>query len=399
MTSAPDLQRWTNLVGDAGLDGWLIADFRWSSPVFARLLGLSGGILTRRCFLWLPPPERGEPRVLASRVDGQAFDGLDCTVDLYGGFEEMCGHLRRMLPRGGRVAMEYAERGALPTVSRVDGGLIDLVREMDVTVVSSGALISNLEVWNERQRSLHDQAARAVDDVRRLALRRCEDALREGEQITEGALAAFITQAFEERGVTTGHTPDVAVNAHAADPHYSTAGGEGAAIGRDAVLLIDLFAKVRDVADAPYADSTWMAYTGSTPPADLVRVFEAVRTARDAVIDALATATLAGRTLLGKEVDREARASIARDGLEGHLRHRTGHSLGTDHVHGMGTNLDDVEFPDDRPLLRWSGFTVEPGLYLPDRFGVRLEVSVILSPDGPRLTTERQEELTVLQPR
>ena len=53
---------------------------------------------------------------------------------------------------------------------------------------------------------------------------------------------------------------------------------------------------------------------------------------------------------------------MARGGLEGHLLHRTGHNLGTDHVHGMGTNLDDVEFPDDRPLLPWSGFTVEPGL-------------------------------------
>jgi Xaa-Pro aminopeptidase len=63
----------------------------------------------------------------------------------------------------------------------------------------------------------------------------------------------------------------------------------------------------------------------------------------------------------------------------------------------MGTNLDDVEFPDDRPLLPGSGFTVEPGLYLPGRFGVRLEVSAILLPGGVQVTTERQEQLTLLQ--
>lgn len=396
MSPLPDLQRWTTLVEDAGLDGWLVADFRWSSPVFARLLGLQGGILTRRCFLWLPAPGRGEPSVLASKVDGQAFEGLDCTVTLYGCFEEMCARLREVLPAGGRVAMEYAQRGALPTVSRVDGGLIDLIREMDVTVVSSGALISRLEIWDERQRSLHERAAHAVDHVRRLALQRCREALNEGDRITEGALATFITHAFEEQGVTSGDSPDVAVNSHAADPHYSTAGGEGAAIERDAVLLIDLYAKVRDSVDAPYADSTWMAYTGPTPPPELLRIFEATRAARDAALAALTDATRAGRTPSGREIDRVTRASVARGGLEGHLLHRTGHNLGTDHVHGMGTNLDDVEFPDDRPLLPWSGFTVEPGLYLPGRFGVRLEVSVILHPDGPHLTTERQEELTVL---
>ena len=62
----------------------------------------------------------------------------------------------------------------------------------------------------------------------------------------------------------------------------------------------------------------------------------------------------------------------------------------------MGTNLDDVEFPDDRALLPGSGFTVEPGLYVPDQFGVRLEVSAILERAGVRVTTERQHKLTLV---
>jgi len=61
----------------------------------------------------------------------------------------------------------------------------------------------------------------------------------------------------------------------------------------------------------------------------------------------------------------------------------------------MGANIDDVEFPDDRPLLPYSGFTVEPGLYWPGRFGVRLEVSAILLPDRVRVTTESQATLTL----
>ena len=98
----------------------------------------------------------------------------------------------------------------------------------------------------------------------------------------------------------------------------------------------------------------------------------------------------------GRQVDLVARASIEAAGLSDYIAHRTGHSLGTDHIHGMGANLDSVEFPDDRPLLPWSGFTVEPGLYWPGRFGVRMEVSAILTPDGLRVTTESQTDLTLM---
>jgi Xaa-Pro aminopeptidase len=129
--------------------------------------------LTRRCFLWIPAAGRGEPRVIASRVNGQAVTDLVCPVSLYAGFEEMASLLRTTLPRIGRVAIEYVARGLLPTVSRVDAGLIDLVRSYGVDVVSSGALIATLEIWNDRQRALHERAARGVDAARRLALPSC----------------------------------------------------------------------------------------------------------------------------------------------------------------------------------------------------------------------------------
>lgn len=390
------LERWLGLVGEAGIDGWLVADFRRNNPILTRMLGLPSGILTRRCFLWLPAPGRGEVTVLGSRVDGHTFEGVGCRVSLYGGFDDMCASLQGLLPPGGRVAMEYVERGVLPTVSRVDAGLIELIRSWGVTVVSSALLVAGLEVWDERQRELHQSAARAVDEARRLALERCAGAVRSGETLTEAELSRFILGVFAEKGFEAGHAPDVAVDAHAADPHYSTGDGEGATIGETSVLLIDLFAKARDTEDAPYADSTWMAYTGSSPPDDLVRVFDAVRAARDEALAAVAGAARAGKPPTGQEVDRIARASIGNAGLEAYLIHRTGHSLGTDHVHGMGTNLDGVEFPDSRPLLPWSGFTIEPGLYLPGRFGVRLEVSALLTPDDLEVTTESQRDLTLL---
>lgn len=390
------LERWQRLVADAGLDGWLVADFRWNNPLFGRLLGLGSGILTRRCFLWLPAYGHGAPTVIASRVDGHTVAGLDCAVALYGGFEDMSTLLEHLIGDGARVAMEYVERGALPTVSRVDAGLIELLRGHGAHIASSAPLIAALEVWDERQRRLHERAALAVDAARAHALRRCEEQLRRGERVTEGDLVRLITAYFDERDLASGDGPDVAVNAHSADPHYGSGSGEGSEIERDAVLLIDLWARVRDADDAPYADSTWMAYTGRAAPADVSHAFAVTRDARDAAIAAIAAATRAGEAITGRAVDRAARRTIEAAGLTEQIFHRTGHSLGTDHIHGMGTNLDDIEFPDDRPLLVGSGFTVEPGLYWPGRFGIRLEVSAILLPEGPYLTTESQSMLSLL---
>ena len=393
----PRLERWMSLVGEAGYDGWLVADFRWNNPLFARLLGLQSGILSRRCFLWLPAPGRGEPCVLASAVDGHAVSSLDCQVTLYGGFEEMSARLGDLLRGQGQVAMEYVELGRLPTVSRVDAGLVELIRGYGVAIQSSGRLVSALEAWDERQRALHDRAARGVDAARRRALDHCAAALAADHEVTEGSLAALILASFADDGLEPGDGPDVGVNAHSADPHYSIS-GTGAVVGRDSVLLIDLWARVRDAAGGPYADSTWMAYTGATAPPDVLRAFTAVRDARDAALAAIVAASDAGWEITGRAVDRAARTVIEHAGLADHLIHRTGHSLAADHVHGMGTNLDDVEFPDDRPLLPWTGFTVEPGLYWPGQYGLRLEVSAILEPGGPRVTTESQTDLTLMRP-
>lgn len=387
------LERGIQLVRAAGVDGWLIADFRWNNPLFAQLLDLHTGILTRRSFLWLP--SKGEPAVMASRVDGHSVANLDCQVMLYEGYDEMARVLRELLPPSGRVTMEYSEDGRLPSISRVDAGLVDMIRSFDVEVVSSGPLISSLEGWDTRQQALHQRAARGVDEARRLALQRCGELLQRGDRVTEGMLTELIRSYFAEQGLTAHDGPDVAVGAHAADPHYSL-DGEGAEVTPNTVLLIDLWARVRDVDEAPYADSTWMAFTGEMPPAEVRAAFEAVRDGRDVAIATIDEAIRCGTAITGEDVDRITRDFFMTAGLAGHLVHRTGHSLGIDHVHGMGTNLDAIEFPDDRPLLPDSGITIEPGLYYPDQFGMRLEVSAIVLPAGVRVTTERQTELTLV---
>jgi Xaa-Pro aminopeptidase len=209
-------------------------------------------------------------------------------------------------------------------------------------------------------------------------------------------LADVIQRSFEVDGLSAEGRPDVGAGANAADPHYSIGSGGGAPVTADTVLLIDLWAQVRDAESAPFADSTWMAFTGRQPPPAITGAFGAVRDARDAAIGAIGAAVEAHRQITGAEVDRISRHVLEEAKFGAAIVHRTGHSLGIDHVHGMGTNLDDIEFPDERSLLVGSGVTIEPGLYFPGKFGVRCEVSAIVQPEGLEVTTECQSELTLV---
>jgi Xaa-Pro aminopeptidase len=64
--------------------------------------------------------------------------------------------------------------------------------------------------------------------------------------------------------------------------------------------------------------------------------------------------------------------------------------------HALGANIDNLETHDTRELIAGVGFSIEPGVYLPE-FGVRSEVDVYMDPDkGPRVTTEIQHEVILV---
>ena len=105
-------------------------------------------------------------------------------------------------------------------------------------------------------------------------------------------------------------------------------------------------------------------------------------------------AARAGREIRGFEADQAARQVLIDAGYEDAILHRTGHSLG-ENVHGNGAHLDDYETHDERRLLPGSGFTIEPGLYFKD-FGVRTEINMVWTANGPEVTGPRQKAILSL---
>ena len=373
------------------IDGWLVVSFRGSNPTFGDLTGIAHQF-TRRTVLWLP--QKGGAVLVGSSVDGHSLvspvDWIERTVQ-YGGLADLQAHLAALLHGASRVAMEYSMDGANPPISRVDAGFVEWVRGLEIAVVSSGDLISLLARWDSDQVADHRAAAAIVDRVRAAAFEEAFARAESTHPATEHELTATILARFAEAGLVGGGA-DVAVNAHAADPHYVPSAERPVPIRPGDSILIDLWAR-RPGARSPYADSTWMGFVGRQPSEEFRRAYVAVQAARDAGLALLEEAWRSGRSLRGRDVDRHVRNLLTERGYSTEFSHRTGHSLGWHHVHGDGPNLDDFEFPDDRLLTPVAGVTIEPGIYLPGRFGVRLEVSVVLTEHGPLVTTARQEEL------
>jgi Xaa-Pro aminopeptidase len=202
----------------------------------------------------------------------------------------------------------------------------------------------------------------------------------------------FVLDRFRQEGLETVDPPIVAANAHSGDPHFEVAEQGSSVFRHGDWILIDMWARVPGDVNI-FSDITWVGYAGEHVPTKQREVFGAVRAARDASLALAQRAWREGREVQGWELDEAARGAIIEAGYERAIKHRTGHSLSPGaKVHGVGMNLDNLETHDTRTMLARTGFTIEPGIYLPE-FGVRLEINVYVDPaSGPRVTSVMQHE-------
>jgi Xaa-Pro aminopeptidase len=144
----------------------------------------------------------------------------------------------------------------------------------------------------------------------------------------------------------------------------------------------------------PFADITWVGFTGPVVPEKYAMAFAAARDGRNAGVDLVQSASRTGRELRGYEVDRATRQVIDRAGYGSQFIHRTGHSLGQE-VHGNGVHMDDYETHDERRLIPGTGFTIEPGIYTAE-FGVRTEINMFVGERDAEVTGPMQTDIVTL---
>jgi Xaa-Pro dipeptidase len=379
---------------DEKLDGWLFFDHHQRDPLAYRVLGLQlGRTVTRRWYYLIPA--HGEPRGLVHAIESGVLKGLPGDIQTYSSWPAQTEGLKRILDGCRRVAMQYSPNCAIPYVSLVDAGTVELVRGTGVEVVTSANLIQLFESrWSAEQLEMHLEAGRRVDQVRAAAFDKIASALRSGTSITEWDVNRFIRDGFEKAGLVTDHGPIVAVNANMSDPHYEPSADSSKPIRSNDAVLIDMWAKL-DKPHAVFYDITWTGFCGATPPSALQNVFEVVRDGRNRAIDRVKSAMAHKQTLHGFEVDDAARGYIREKGFGDYFIHRTGHSIGEE-VHGTSANMDNLETHDERRIIPRTCFSIEPGVYLPE-FGIRSEVNMYVGENAAQVTGEIQDRLVMIQ--
>lgn len=331
------------------LSGWLVYDYRHSNPIFWQLITPSGHV-TRRCFLHVPPAS--QPELLVQHVDAGKFAQSGTGLRVYRNRQEMIESLTSMLAGVSQVAMEYSPLSALPRVSRVDAGTIELVRGIGVEVVSSADLMQFVtQRWSPQQLEGHRRSAAKLGQIVNEAFQFTGDQLgTSGEEgPTEFQVAEFIRGRFRDEGLESPDGPIVATNAHDSDPHFEPAARGSSVIQPGDWMLIDLWAKavnpppspVRKGGDAAssnapmgsrekdrpyaspsgdgdsgatspltqggveggqpsiYADITWVAYIADAAPERHQEIFNIVTGARDAALEFLVDSFQQGVSVQG----------------------------------------------------------------------------------------------------
>jgi Xaa-Pro aminopeptidase len=176
----------------------------------------------------------------------------------------------------------------------------------------------------------------------------------------------------------------VSVNENTANPHYVPTQDKTLPIKRGDFVLLDLASKLRKPG-AVFTDQTWTGYVGEEVPNEYKKVFDVVREARDSAIDFVRTNVKAGKQIRGADVDDVSRSVITKAGYGQYFTHRTGHSIGEE-VHGNGVNIDNFETRDSRRITPGVCFSIEPGIYLPGKFGVRSETDVYVRENDIEVT-------------
>lgn len=376
-----DLSAIQHALKEVGLDGWLFYDFHNRDAIAARILGMdTHRFASRRWYYYIPA--QGEPQKLVHRIEPWRCDHLPGAKHIYLPWQEQHALLKTMLGGAKKVAMQYSPNNAIPYVSIVDGGTVELLRSFGIEVISSADLVGRFEAHLSMEDwASHKEAMAVLHKTKDAAFREVGRLIRAGMAPREVEIAEFMRSIMREHHLHFEDGPIVGINEHAGDPHFEPTEENSLTMKEGDILLLDLWGKM-DRPGSIYADITWMGYIGKSVLAALEEKFQVIRRGRDAAVALVRERFVTGVTVHGWEVDDACRKVIVEAGFGDFFTHRTGHNIGEE-VHGNGVHIDNLETKDERTIIPGSCFSVEPGIYMPEKgLGFRTEIDVVVTDEG-----------------
>jgi Xaa-Pro aminopeptidase len=353
----------------AGLDALLVTP----SPDLRYLLGVVGESHERLTCLVLPAD--GDPTLVVPALERPGLEGapvlqLDLEIAEWIDGDDPYALTAGLLQRVGRPPARVAVGDAMPAahVLRLRSALPTCKQELASTVLrqlrmrKDGAEIAALSAAGE-----------AIDRVHA----RMGEWLRVGR--TEAQVGADVAAAIIAEGHTAAAFVIVGSGPHGASPHHDVS---DRMVRRGDVVVVDIGGPTQE---GYFSDCTRTYSLGEPADADVAECYAVLQAAQDAAVAAVEAGVTA------EQVDAAARVPITDAGFGDRFIHRTGHGIGLE-VH----EEPYIVAGNDLELEPGMAFSIEPGIYLPGRWGARIEDIVVVTDNGARRLNHRPRELAVL---
>ena len=241
--------------------------------------------------------------------------------------------------------------------------------------------------WTTQQINQHREAAQRLVKIKTIVFQ----LLRKQPTISEYDAVQFVLEQYKKHNLKTDHHPPiVAFRQNTAHVHYFPS-QHCLRLQPNSLILLDIWARFNRPG-APFADITWMGYKGQRIPIALTKMFALVVRARNQALVLLRDQSRYGTLPSGQRVDQAARQVIVQAHYAKNFPHSTGHALGTTSPHGSPGRISTK---NPSPLHRRLGYTIEPGVYLPNKFGIRSEINFYIDTKGKIvISTAVQKSLT-----
>lgn len=261
-----------------------------------------------------------------------------------------------------------------------------------------GRFFDRITHMTKEQLKRHKIAAKKIETIKNKAFKLIK---RNLGRISEYDVQEFILSEYKKEGMITlrsdakyvieRHPPQIiAVNENAANPHYFPLKRKSKIIKKNNLILVDIWARLEGE-NSPFADITWMAYSGKNLPQEIKKIFSQVIKAKSVALSFIRNNLQHRQFPKTSGIDKVTRDYFKKLGLDKYFIHRTGHSLGLHICHGKYFRLGKQSNTRLKPDIP---FTIEPGLYFKNKFGVRSEINCYVTEDYKlRITTKVQQKI------
>lgn len=245
-------------------------------------------------------------------------------------------------------------------------------------------------VWTKTQIQQHIQASKLLLKIKDETF----NLIKNSNSISEYEVQQFIKQKFKEYKLKSSkHPPIVAFRQSTANVHYYPKKNSSKKIKQNSLIMLDIWARLNKPR-APFSDITWMAYKGKRIPQDVQKVFSIVITARNRGLLRINRVLNQRKTPSGRDINHAVIDYINKYGFKGKMPHSTGHGLGNTSPH---SNRGGLKRTNKNKILTNLAYTIEPGIYLKNKFGVRSEVDFYITNKKKLIiTTDVQKRITNL---